>query len=399
MIGKSKRMMAALAAGGLLFGLAACSSSAEESDSAGDSYDILAVVSVSGAIADLGKASQNALKAAVDVINEDGGVLGREVRVEYVDDGGNPSEAVALVQAALASDSFDMVWPGTTSAHALAVLPITQAAGIITVGTGVSTALNDPSAYPLGFMTSAPAPASVASIIETLGEDGLSKVALIAPDSALGNDKIAAFEAQASKAGISVTAEKVDPKVVDPSAELARLQATNPEALVVMGALGPSGAALLNGIYKVGWDTPVYADDSTSDNNYAGIEAEVLENVFFQAARFAIAGEPVRDSEAYETYASALGAYEKDFVLAPDIYAYSYSGLVVTAAAVNKAGTTDPEAVKEAFESLEIEDAPFWFLSAEIGFTAENHFPAMTSDDMRVFPAQPVQSDGTFVAE
>ena len=61
-------------------------------------------------------AEQDGLKAAAEVLNENGGLDGRRVVLDIEDDGSDPTQAVSLLQRKVTDgDKPDLVWPGSTS--------------------------------------------------------------------------------------------------------------------------------------------------------------------------------------------------------------------------------------------------------------------------------------------
>src|SRR5277367_3857075 len=92
----------------IVMSVAACSSSGSSADASSGSsasssgssegtYNVFAVEALSGPDAPYGQAAGDAVKAAVDVINSSGGVLGHKVVLTMKDDAGDPTTAVTLL--------------------------------------------------------------------------------------------------------------------------------------------------------------------------------------------------------------------------------------------------------------------------------------------------------------
>src|SRR5579883_1721580 len=114
--------------------LAACSSSSKSSSSSSSSsssassaaaavtttakptftgapFDVYAILPQTGALADYGYAFENSLKVAAAEVNAAGGVLGREMKVEFADSQGNATQAVSVLAQRLSSGTNpDVVW-------------------------------------------------------------------------------------------------------------------------------------------------------------------------------------------------------------------------------------------------------------------------------------------------
>ncbi|MFY8118690.1 MAG: ABC transporter substrate-binding protein [Roseateles sp.] len=96
---------------------------------------------LTGRVADLGESGRNGVMLAVEALNAEGGVLGRQVLVEYADDGQDPVKAKAAVQDLLQKKVLLLIGP-MTSAMAQAVLPEIEGARLPTVSpTATATSL------------------------------------------------------------------------------------------------------------------------------------------------------------------------------------------------------------------------------------------------------------------
>src|SRR5271169_1229126 len=131
---------------------ASSASPASPGSSSGGTYNVFAVEALSGPDAAYGQAAGDAVKAAVDVINNSGGVLGHKVVLTMKDDTGDPTQAVTLLEAELAGPTKpDLVVPGLFSTETVPLVPITTKAGILSVAPGDAQSLDDPAKYPLHF--------------------------------------------------------------------------------------------------------------------------------------------------------------------------------------------------------------------------------------------------------
>lgn len=116
------------------------------------------IAPLSGAAAGYGEGTVSGFKASANMINEAGGINGRQVEIVGVDDAYDPSKAVTALQDYIAKNGNpDMVFPGISSAETLALLPVTTEAKIFTVDYSASSDLSDVTKYPYAFHTFMPA--------------------------------------------------------------------------------------------------------------------------------------------------------------------------------------------------------------------------------------------------
>lgn len=93
---------------------------------------------LSGRVADLGVEARNGATLAVEMRNKTGGIKGRHIELLAEDDRQNP-ETAAEVVAKLIDLKVDAIIGPTTSAMAMAALPLVNAAGVVMIGPTVST--------------------------------------------------------------------------------------------------------------------------------------------------------------------------------------------------------------------------------------------------------------------
>ncbi len=175
------RFAVGAAAAALVFaGCGSDSDSSSGSTGSGDGgrgdYRVYASLSLSGPLAAIGTAEQDGLKAAAEVLNENGGLDGRRVVLDIADDGSDPTQAVSLLQRKVTGDDKpDLVWPGSTSNVTLALCPILMQQRVLALGITASTDIGDLDRCGYNFVMG-PTPAdSQGAVAETDGRARLQK--------------------------------------------------------------------------------------------------------------------------------------------------------------------------------------------------------------------------------
>ena len=84
--------------------LAACGGSGGSSPSNTSPVLLGLIGPLTGARADVGQGMVTGAKLALDIINKDGGVLGRKVNLDVQDDAADPGDAVPAAQKEIQSD-------------------------------------------------------------------------------------------------------------------------------------------------------------------------------------------------------------------------------------------------------------------------------------------------------
>jgi branched-chain amino acid transport system substrate-binding protein len=144
-----------------------------------------------------------------------------------------------------------------------------------------------------------------------------------------------------------VTVEKFNIGDKDMSAQLLKAKSLGAQAVLIWG-IGPELAAVANGMAKLGYKVPLIGGWTLSMSNYidnAGANANgtLMPQTFIE--------EPVtpRAKSFIEAYHKAYGVTR---IPSPVSAAQGYDSVLLFAAAVKQAGTTDRKAIRDALENL-----------------------------------------------
>ncbi|MFI5623349.1 ABC transporter substrate-binding protein [Nocardioides sp. NPDC051685] len=372
-----------------VFGALAACGDGGASHSEGLHY--VAVLPLSGPLASIGEADKAAVEAAVDVANANGGTNGEPIELSFVDSTGTATEAVSALQKKLSSgDQVDFVHAGATSTEAMPMQPILTKAQVPSCTTASAEALDDPEKHPYAFGDSALSRYVAEAMVASLKELDYTKAAGVYPSTELGVAAKEAAIAATEKAGIDFETVDADPAATDLTSQYEQLKAGNPEVLVVDG-FGPIAGVMLKTRAKMAWDVPVVGDDTFAVNNLGELVDETaLSGVYLSTQALNVTGTPVTESSDFKEYQDALAKHVDEPTFAAEVYGDQYACVMLAVAAVEKAGSIEPEALKDAMESFKsADDVPRWFVTKEIGFSAENHFPAYRPEDYVTVKAGP----------
>jgi branched-chain amino acid transport system substrate-binding protein len=382
MVRKSLTVLAVLA----LVGLAACSSSSKSSTSSATTagggapktpFDLLTMYQVGapGAAGEQAKAALQGTQAGVAVLNASGGILGHQVKLENLDDAGNVTNGVGLLQQRLLQGPKpDMIMPGSISTEGVAYIPIATQAGIISAGTPSAIQLTDPTKYPYNFSM----PPSQIQIAQQEFSDvkaaGATHAGVISALDAFGESWATAAKQASATTGLNATFETYQDTDLDMTPQLQRLQAAGSNALLVQGFGAPVGA-VLNSRVKLGWNVPVYCESTCAvtplvTSTLVGTPAE--QNLKIQVPLICIYTPPDQRSQALTNYLNALKA------LGPitgiqNQYSFEYDALMAVAQAAQQANSIGTPAMTKAMEDLQQPANPRWVTLKEYHFTNTSH--------------------------
>ncbi len=387
----------------LTLALAGCSASTtpEASPSGAPALDgtftVYASLGVTGALSGIAGANVDALNAAAAAINEAGGINGAEVKIVVGDDGADPTKAATLLQEQLDAGPIDFVVAGNTSNVGLAMLPILTREGIIS--SGQQAAINDPATYPYHFGFLIPNKVQTAAMVLKVQDEGYKKVAMLHANDANGTAVADTYRTLFADAGIDFIDESFNPTDVDMTAQLQRLQAQDPDVLIMSG-LGSVAGYMLQSRTKIGWDIPTLGHTDLGTTNLAAISGEAdWDNV--QVMTFAVMNPEAKRSAGFDQLVAALKDSGSKFDQSMAQYSVMWDILWTAKYAFEKAGSSDADAVAKEYESMNIkatDDGPYTFLPA-IKYTPENHQLNTTPEESMVFIKPGPFVDGIVSAE
>jgi branched-chain amino acid transport system substrate-binding protein len=341
--------------------LAGCSGAQSGSGAASEGdLRLFAALPLSGPLASNGDAARVGLEAAVEVINEDGGILGREVVLTVEDSAGDSAQTAGKIQEALTGNEVpEIVYAGFTSSEAQAGLAVANQADVL----AITTAAGDNLADFDRFLSSTPmGEDAYRAALAALADEGHTKVAVIVADNESGEAATRLYEEAAGEHGMEITAvERIAVDALDATAQLQRLQRGNPDAVIASMA-SPVIAPVLESRAKLGWDVPVLSDQMAS---FLPVPDMVGKDALTDF-RFSVLGIGVEGSEAVsaEAMEKAIGTMEEinegPFEVALQSGSYTYMSLMLAKYAIEEAGTTEPAEVWEARTSLTLEEMPLY---------------------------------------
>jgi len=329
---------------GLVLALAACSSPAE----AGGSDDPILIgipVGLTGANSVIAPGVVQASELAAKEINEAGGVLGRQIELKIYDDQSGAAGALKAFTAATQNDKVTGIVGMETTAARNAGQPVAAQTNTPYIYTssyeGAACASNL-------FINGSVPTQSVDPLVEWIGENiGATKYALIASDYAFGRETGAYLEEVVAAAGSEMVSMQYNPMDSgDWTSILNQIQRAQPDVVVSILAGGTPSVTLTKQWTEMGITIPHYS---------LGIDEETATTVGANAAGIRYPAAYFTGSDSPENKAF-LAALEEEFgseAHTPNqLTVPQYEGVHLMAKAIEKAGSTDPDAILEAIPTV-----------------------------------------------
>ncbi|TQC45894.1 ABC transporter substrate-binding protein [Rhodococcus sp. WS4] len=391
---RSSALTAALAVTALA--VTGCAGSgADEADAAGSPYRVLVTGGISGqgALAANAQTSVLSAKASAETVNRAGGVGGRQVEITVVDDAGDATNAVSKLREAIASGKTpDLFLNSGPSTITTATLPILAQNKILSFNIGPTEDSANPEKYPLNFdLASGPAE-NAETIARYIKGKGYQSVGVVHSSSAYGEVFGQAMEDALSGEGVSSTgSEEYDTAALDMTAQLQSLKNRGTQALVVDAYGAPLGY-LLTSLQRLDWNIPLIGNTSVAGTSLVSKPAP--DGVLGTPATANLVMH-VMSSTVYDAQDTAVNTMVENMKAMGDIpstliLADNYDALPLVAAAANKAGSSDPEALADALENQEVLDSAETAFSPSYHFTAESHASKPGDEAYKFVPPSPL---------
>ena len=292
------------------------------------------------------------IELELEEINASGGVLGRPLEFIFRDDQGEPGEAIKIAEELMTSEGTAMITGTILSNVGLAISSHAAEKGYVYLASEpLADALVWSAGNPYTFRLRASTYMQAAMLAEEAAKTDALRYATIAPNYAYGKDAVAAFKAAltALKPEVEFVAEQW-PGVfkIDAGAEVQALERAKPDAIYNV-TFGPDLAKFV----REGGDRGLF--DGRNVYGLLSGEPEYIDPLGDEAPEgWTVTGYPwydLNDGVEGEFVAAYMGKYDER----PGIGSLvGYMTVQSIVAALEKAGSTETEAIRAAFEDLQV---------------------------------------------
>lgn len=330
---------------GFILVATACSQSSSGSN---DEILIGSVLPVSGNNATDGKDMQNAMLMAIEEVNEKGGVLGKQIKLEVADDECDPQAATTAANKLVSSNVVAVVG-GYCSGATLPASGVFHNAGIPMIVPAANSSELPAQGYDTLFLINGLVPDQAKTAVDYFFDKGAKNIVVIHDNSAYSKN-LADFAVQfvEEKGGTVLSLEAINPEEKDFGALMTKLKSLNPDGTFFTGYYAAAGLMKkqfeqkdVPGLFMVG-------DGSYSQDliDIAGEDAEGILVTATPQANF------IPGAEEF------VKKYTEKYNLSPGPYsALSYNGMMLLFDAIERAGSTEPEKIKQAIKETKAFEA------------------------------------------
>ncbi len=346
-----KGLLGLLAATSLL--VTACGNGGAEGDAANEDGTVKlgTVFATTGALSAYGTPQENAIKMAIDEINEDGGVLdGQEIELVHYDYTSVDTEAAQLATRLATQDHVDAILGSDTSGSSKTALQSSTQSGVPTLSPSASadgyTVASDGGVEEWGWRVAFPDSYQGGALAQFAEQElKADKVAILMDNSSDYSIGLVEFFEE-TFTGEVVVKENFTAGQTDFNATLTSLNELDFDALLVTGYY-EEGGPIIRQAREMGLKQPIVAPDGFGNQALVDLAGPANLNDVYYTTQFTVLNENALVDEFVANYTEKFGSE-------PDMFAaMAYDAAYVMRDAIERAGSENREAINEALAETE----------------------------------------------
>lgn len=306
---------------------------------------------LTGTNALVGDACVKGVQLAAKQINESGGLLGRKIKVIVYDDQASPEEAVKIANKMIQVDKVDLICGSLISSCMLSAGQYYEEAKIPCVGCGIGVTWME-KGWEYVFRACPNSGMAMPALAEYMKKIGIETVGIFHGQDESSLSSAEAFMDACKETGITVTTAEVYVEGdTDYSGQIAKIINTKPDA-VFCSTFSVTQPAFAKQLRQLGYNGLVFNKETLSADNIA-VAGDAANYWAFMFPYITYSS--IEEAPEGTTLRKFLEDFYAEYNEMPfhDCAYRGYDSMKVLAAAVEKAGTLDGKAVRDALETID----------------------------------------------
>lgn len=312
-----------------------------------------AILAVTGPAAFLGAPEEKTLEMMVDDINKNGGIKGKKIELIVKDSGGSPEKALSFAKQLIEENKVLAIIGPSTSGETMKIKNVAEEGKTILLSCAAAEVIVNPVAKYV-FKTPQKDSYAVIKIFDEMKKMGISKIGVLSSNTGFGKAGKEQIEKLAPEHGITILVNEVYDKAAnDLTAEVTKLKAANVQA-VINWSIEPAQSIVIKNARQIGFNGKIFQSHGFGNIKYVEAALPAAEGVIFPAGRLLIAETLPKNNKQK----AVLMKYKKEYELknrgeeASTFGGHAYDAMLILTKAIEKANSTDKEAVRSAIEGL-----------------------------------------------
>ncbi len=326
-------------------------------------------LAVTGPAAFLGDPEKKTLELYVKKINEEGGVLGRPLELVVYDSGTSAKNAVTYVKRLLQQDKVDAIIGGSTTGETMAVIKLVERARRPFISLGGASVIVEP-VKKWVFKTPHTDRMAVEKVYTDMKKEGIRDIGLIAGAGGFDKSCLANARKLAPEYELTVKAvEQYGKGDTDMTPQLTRIRNAGVQGVLFCG-FGAASVVVTKNFDQLGIDARLYHNHGSCSKRFIEGAGKAAEGVRLPCAALVVADQLPENDPQRPVALAYIQAYEKAY--GEDVSTFgghAYDALFLLVDAIKRAGSTDPEKVRDALEQTH----DFYGVDGIFNMSAEDH--------------------------
>ncbi|MGE5285071.1 MAG: ABC transporter substrate-binding protein [Actinomycetota bacterium] len=319
---------------------------------AAEPIKIGAILSVTGPASFLGAPEAKTLEMLVAETNAKGGVLGHKIELIIKDSGASPEKAFSFAKQLIEENKVFAIIGPSTSGETMKIKGVAEEGKTILLSCAAAEAIVNPVAKWV-FKTPQKDSDAVIKIFNEMKKRKITRIGVLSSNTGFGNAGKGQIEKLAPSFGILILANEVyDKAASDLTAEVTKVKAANVQA-IINWSIEPAQAIVIKNARQIGLKIPIYQSHGFGNIKYVEAAGAAAEGVRFPAGRLLVAEKLPKNNPQR----AVLLKYKKDYESkykdeASTFGGHAYDAFLILVKGIEKAKSTDKEAVRTAIENL-----------------------------------------------
>ncbi len=332
--------------------LLACTGAAPAAES--KPWKIGAIFSITGPASFLGAPEEKTVRMMAEKINAGGGINGRKLQLIVKDSGGSPEKAVSFARQLIDEEKVLAIIGPSTSGETMQIKALCEENKTILVSCAAAEVIVNPVAKYV-FKVPQKDSQAVQWIYRTAKARGISKLAVLSSNDGFGAAGKKQLEDIAKTEGMEILVNEVyDKQATDLTDIVTKVKSKPGVQGVVNWSIVPAQSIVAKNMRQIGLEVPLFQSHGFGNLRYVEQAGAAAEGILFPAGRLLV----VDELPASHPQKSLLATYKAEYEArykedASTFGGHAYDALLVVVEGLKKAGSAEPEKVRDAIESLD----------------------------------------------
>ena len=319
---------------------------------AGEPIRIGAILSVTGPASFLGAPEARTLEMVVEAQNKKGGIAGRQIELIVKDSAASPEKAFSFAKQLIEENKVFAIIGPTTSGETMKIKGVAEEGKTILLSCAAAEVIVNPVAKYV-FKTPQNDNHAILKIFEQMKKMKISKIGVLSSNTGFGNAGKEQIGKLAPENGLTILVNEVyDKDASDLTAEVTKVRAANVQA-IVNWSIEPAQSIVIKNARQIGLKVPIFQSHGFGNIKYVETAGEAAEGVIFPAGRLLVADVLPKTHPQREVLVQYKKDYESRYKEEASTFGgHAYDAFIILLKAIEKAKSTDKEAVRAAIEQL-----------------------------------------------